>query len=124
MYLHLLSKIQCKKWDDNLVSPLFTSSIVQYHADWCCAFRKFRLREVFVLQLLVFVCCRPVTFSETQRLAPEEVFDPGHEKQKSEMTQEERKALRSATKKRRKMKIVGKVVRQALLGVACGRKLI
>lgn len=53
----------------------------------------------------------PVIISEAQRVAPEEMFAAGHEKQKNEMTQEERKALRNATKERRRKKIVGKVVR-------------
>lgn len=55
-------------------------------------------------------CSSPVTISEAQRAAPEETFDPGHEKQKSEMTPDERKALRGAIKERRRKKIRGKVV--------------
>lgn len=52
----------------------------------------------------------PVTLSEAQRLAPEEVFDPGHEKQKNEMSKEEKKALRNVIKKRRRRKLVGEVM--------------
>lgn len=59
---------------------------------------------------MLFVSLRPVTISEAQRAAPEETYDPGHEKQKNEMNPEERKALRNAVKDRRRKKILGKVV--------------
>lgn len=66
--------------------------------------------------LCVSVCCRPVTISEAQRSAPEQVFDPGHEKRQHEMTQAERKALRGAIKDRRRKKIYEKVVSVSLFG--------
>lgn len=56
--------------------------------------------------------------SAEQGQAPEEVHAPTHEKERAEMTQEERKATRNAQKERRHKGIKGKLVRFCLVGDA------
>jgi len=51
----------------------------------------------------------PVTMSDAQRKAPEEVKAPEPEKASHEMSREERKALRGAKKRRRKQAVKGKL---------------